>query len=224
MEATSSTEGAPREDVVREEAPNGGEAPMDYQDASGDTSNAEGGTVATNENRERVQGEVEEVIGIVLPLGAGLSDGVPAIFTSSTNAADPAGTRCPGIQRAEDLDVLTRAPGNPLHDLTLGVEGRVSWVQGPDLIQRLQQVAIERLCQERDQLRRQLTEARAALPVAVAAERERIDGLEVCAAQLSARVRTANPRRRKAPETKRKMGSRHGGPGHPHSANTDLGT
>ena len=161
MEATSSTEGAPREGAERVEIPNGGEAPTDYQDASGDTSNAEGGTVATNENRERVQGEVEEVIGIVLPLGAGLPDGIPAVFTSSMDASDPTETRRPGIQRAEDLDVSTRAPGDPLHDLTLGVEGRVSRVQGPDLIQRLQQVAIERLCQERDQLRRQLTEARA---------------------------------------------------------------
>ncbi len=162
MEATSSTEGASREGVAREEAPNGGEAPTDYQDASGDTSNAEGGTVATNGNRERTQGEVEEVLGIVLPLGAGLPDGFPAVFTSSTDASDPIGTRHPGIQRVEDLDVSTRAPGDPLHDLTLGVEGRVSQVQGPDLVQRLQQVAIERLCQERDQLRRQLAEAQAA--------------------------------------------------------------
>ena len=170
---------------MREEAPNGGEAPTDYQDASGDTSNAEGGTVATNGDRERVQGEVEEVLGSVLPLGAGLPDGFPAIFTSSTDASDPAGTRHPGIHRAEDLDVSTRAPGDPLHDLTLGVEGRVSRVQGPDLIRRLQQVAIERLRQERDQLRRQLDEARAALPIAVAAERGRFEELEVRAVQLS---------------------------------------
>ncbi len=84
----------------------------------------------------------------------------------------------------EDLDVSTRAPGDPLHDPTLGVEGRVSRVQCPDLVQRLQQVAIARLCQERDQLRRQLAEVRAAVPVAVAAERDRLEGLEVRAAQL----------------------------------------
>ncbi len=68
---------------------------------------------------------------------------------------------------------------------TIWAEGRVSRVQDPDLVQWLQQVAIERLCQERDQLRRQLAEARAALLVAVAAERDRFEGLEVRAAQLS---------------------------------------
>ncbi len=52
MEATSSTEGAPREDLACVEALNDGEVPMDTQDAAGDTSNAEGGMVATNENRE----------------------------------------------------------------------------------------------------------------------------------------------------------------------------
>ena len=119
-----------------------------------------------------MQEEVEEVLDIVLPLGAGLPDGFPAVFTSSTDASDPVGTRHPGIQRVEDLDAPTRAPGDPLHDMTLGIEGRVSRVQGPDLVQRLQQVAIERLCQERDQLRRQLAEARAALSAAAAAERD----------------------------------------------------
>ncbi len=185
MEATSSTEGALREGVVRVGAPNGGEVTTDPQDASGDTSDAEGGMVATNRNRERIQEEVEEVLGIVLPLRAGIPDGFPAIFTSSTDASDPIGTRHPGIQRVEDLDDSTRALGDPLHDLTRGAEGRVSRVQDPDLVQRLQQVAIERLCQERDQLRRQLAEAQAALPVAVAAERDRFEGLEVRAAQLS---------------------------------------
>ncbi len=43
--------------------------------------------------------EVEEVLGIVLPLKAGLPDGFSAIFTSSTDASDPIGTRHPGIQR-----------------------------------------------------------------------------------------------------------------------------
>ena len=185
MEATSSTEGMLREGETHVETPNGGEVPTDSQDASGDTSNAEGGMVATNGNRERMQEEVEEVLGIVLPLRAGLPDGFPAVFTSSADASDPSGTRYPGIQRVEDLDVSTRAPGDPLHDMTPGAEGRVSRVQDPDLVQRLQQVAIERLCQERDQLRRQLAEARAALPVAVAAERDRFEGLEVRAAQLS---------------------------------------
>ncbi len=155
MEATSSTEGTPREDLARVVALNGGRVPTDYQDASGDTSDAEGGMVATNRNRERMQEEVEEVLGIMLPLGAGLPDGFPAVFTSSTDASDPTGTRHQGIQRVEDLDVSTRAPGDPLCDPTLGVEGRVSRVQGPDLVQRLQQVAIARLCQERDQLHRQ---------------------------------------------------------------------
>ncbi len=185
MEATSSTEGALREGEACVEAANGGEVPTDYQDASSDTSNAEGGTVATNGNRERVQGEVEEVLGIVLPLEAGLPDGFPAILTSSMDASDPTGMRRLEIQRAEDLDVSTRAPGDPLHDLTLGEEGRVSRVQGPDLIQRVQQVAIERLRQERDLLRRQLDEAQAALPIAVAAERGRFEELEVRAVQLS---------------------------------------
>ncbi len=106
------------------------------------------------------------------PPGAGLPDGFPT------------GTRRQGIQRRENLDVSTRSPGDPPHDLTLGAEGRVLRVQGPDLIQRLQQVAIVRRCQERDQLRRQLAEARAALPAAVAAERDRLEGLEVRAAQL----------------------------------------
>ncbi len=179
MEAMSSTEGAPREDLARVEALNGDRVPTDYQDASGDTSDAEGRMVVTNRNRERMQEEVEEVLGIILPPGAGLPDGFPAVFTSSTDASDPTGTRHQGMQRVEDPDVSTRTPGDPLHDLTLGVEGRVSRVQGPDLVQRLQQVAIAKLCQERDQLRRQLSEARAALPVAVAAERDRLEGLEV---------------------------------------------
>ncbi len=58
MEATSSTEGAPREGAARVETPNGGEVPTDSQDASGDTSNAEGGMVTTNGNREQMQEEV----------------------------------------------------------------------------------------------------------------------------------------------------------------------
>ena len=120
----------------------------------------------------------------MLPLGAGLPDGFPAIFTSSTDASDPIGARHLGIQRVEDLDVPTRAPGDLQHDMTLGIEGRVSRVQGPDLIQRLQQVAIERLCLERDQLRRQLTETQATLSAAAAAERDWFEGLEVRMAQL----------------------------------------
>ncbi len=103
------------------------------------------------------------MLGVMLPPGAGLPDGFAAVFTSSTDASDPTGTRRQGIQRREDLDASTRAPGDPPHDPTLGAEGRVSRVQGPDLVQRLQKVAIARLCQERDQLRRQLAEARAAL-------------------------------------------------------------
>ncbi len=45
-------------------------------------------------------------------------------------------------------------------------------------------MTIARLCQERDQLRRQLAEARAALPATVAADRDRLERLEARAAQL----------------------------------------
>ncbi len=81
MEATPSTEGAPQEDLAWVEALSGKEVPTDSQDASGDTSDAEGGMVATNGDRERMQEGVEKVLGIVLPLRAGLPDGFPAVFT-----------------------------------------------------------------------------------------------------------------------------------------------
>ena len=184
MEATSSTEGAPREGVACGEARNGGEAPTDYQDASGDTSNAEGGMVTTNRDRELLRAEVVEVLGVMLPPGAGFPDNVPTVTASSTDAPNPTGTGFQRIQRREDLDVSTHAPEDPPHDPTLGAEGRVERVQGPDLVQRLQKVAIARLCQERDQLHRQLAEARVALPAAVAAERDRLAELEARAAQL----------------------------------------
>ncbi len=184
MEATSSTEGAPWEDPAHVEASNGGGVPTNYRDESDKTSDVEDGMVATHLNRERMQEEVAEVLGIMLPPGAGLPDGFPAVFTSSTDASDPTGTRHQGVQRVENLDILNRTPGDTLHDPTLGVEERVSRVQGPDHVQRLQQVAIARLCHERDQLRRQLAEAQATLPVAVAAERDRLEGLEVRAVQL----------------------------------------
>ena len=140
--------------------------------------------VATNGDRELPRAEVVEVLGVMLPPGAGLPDDVHAVPTSSTDAPDPTGMGFQRIQRREDLDSSTHAPGDPPHDPTLGAEGRVSRGQGPDLVQRLQKVAIARLCQERDQLRRQLAEAGAALPAAVAAKRDRLEGLEAHAAQL----------------------------------------
>ncbi len=66
MEATSSAEGARREDLAHVEAPNGEGVPTNYGHTSVDTSDVEGGMVATNGNRERMQGEVVEVLGVML--------------------------------------------------------------------------------------------------------------------------------------------------------------
>ncbi len=99
MEATSSTEGAPREDPAHVEASNGGGVPTNYRDESDNTSDVEGGMVATNGNRERMQEEVEEVLGVMLPPRGGLPNGFPAVLTASTDASDPIGTRRQGIQR-----------------------------------------------------------------------------------------------------------------------------
>ncbi len=153
MEATSSTEGAPREDLAYVEALNDGRVPTDYRDTSDDTSDVEGGMVTTNGDRELLRAEMVEVLGVMLPPGVGLPDDVAAVPASSTDAPDPTGTGFQRIQRREDLDASTCATGDPPHDPTLGAEGRGSRVQGPDLVQRLQKVAIARLCQERHQLR-----------------------------------------------------------------------
>ncbi len=67
MEATSSTEDAPPEDLGQAEPPNGEGIPVNYQDATVDTSDVEGMMVATNGNRERIQEEVVEVLGVMLP-------------------------------------------------------------------------------------------------------------------------------------------------------------
>ncbi len=144
----------------------------------------EGGMVATNGNRERIQAEVVEVLGIMLPPGAGLSDDVPAVPTSSTDTPDPTGMGFQRIQRREDSDAPTHAPGDPPHDPVLGTGGGIPRDQGPGLVQRLQLVTIARLCQERDQLRRQLAEAQAALPATVTADRDCFERLEAHAAQL----------------------------------------
>ncbi len=162
MEAISSTEGAPREDLAYVEAPNDERVPTSYRDASVDTSDIEGGMVATNGDRERMQVEVVEVLGVMLPSGAGLPDDVPAVPTSSTDAPNPTGTGFQRIQRREGPDSSTRAPGDPPHDPVPGTGGGIPRVQVPGLVQRLQLVTIARLRQERDQLRRQLAEARAA--------------------------------------------------------------
>ena len=159
MEATSLTEGAPREDLAQVEALDDGRVPMGYRNTSNDTSDVEGGMVATNRDRELLRAEVVEVLGVMLPPGVGFPDGVPAVPASSTDAPNPTRTGFQRVQRREDLDASTRAPGDPPHDPTLGAEGRVARVQGTDLVQRLQKVAIARLCQERDQLRRQLAKA-----------------------------------------------------------------
>ncbi len=153
MEATSSTEGALREDLAHVEAPNGERVPTNYRDASVDTSDIEGGMVTTNGNRERMQEKVVEVLGVILPPGAGLPDDFPAVPTPSTDAPDPTGTRFQRIQRREDPDASTRIQRDPPHDPVLGTEGRIPRVQSPGLVQRLQLVTIARLSQERDQLR-----------------------------------------------------------------------
>ena len=150
MEAMSSTEGAPREDLAHVAALDDGRVPTDYRDTSDDTSDVEGGMVVTNGDRELLRAEVMEVLGVMLPPGVGLPDDIPAVPASSTDAPDPTRTGFQRIQRREDLDASTRTPGDPPHDPTLRAEGRVSRVQGPDLVQRLQKVA--ELKQERDRL------------------------------------------------------------------------
>ncbi len=130
------------------EAPNGEGVPANYRDASVDTSDVEGGMVATNGNRQRMQGEVVEVLGIILPPGAGPHDDLFAVLTSSMDAYGPTGMRFQRIQRREDLDASTHATRDTTHDLTLGTEGIIPRVQRPGLVQWLQLVTIARLCRK----------------------------------------------------------------------------
>ena len=97
------------------EALNDGRVPTDYRDTSDDTSDVEGGMVTTNGDRELLRAEVVEVLGVMLPPGAGLPDNVPAVPASSTDVPDPTGTGFQRIQRREDLDASsqTRHPIQP---------------------------------------------------------------------------------------------------------------
>ncbi len=87
------TEGAPREDLAHVEASNGERVSTNYRDAPADTSDIKDGMVVTNGNRERMQEEVVEVLGVMLAPGAGVHDDLPVVLTSSTNAPDHTGTR-----------------------------------------------------------------------------------------------------------------------------------
>ncbi len=125
-----------------------------------------------------------EVLGIMLPPVVDPPVEFPTAPTSSMDASDPAGMKSQRTQRREDLDASTLAAGDAPYDPTLEMEGRIPQVQGPALVQRLQLVTITRLCQERDPLCRRLAEARAALPATVFAEKDHLERLEACAAQL----------------------------------------
>ncbi len=140
--------------------------------------------IATNGNRERMREEVVEILGVVLPPGAGVHDDLPAVTTSVTDASNLIGTRFQRTPGREDLDAPTRAQRDPPRDPTLGTEEGVPRVHGPGPVPRLQLETIARLCQERDQLRQKLAEARAALLVMVDADRDHLERLEACVAQL----------------------------------------
>ncbi len=182
MEATSLTGGAPREAPVGILV--GGGVPVSRQDVSVDTSYVTGGTVATRRHRGLRPEEVVEIMGVILPPGAGFPDGLPVEPTSLMNAPNPIGTRLQRIPGQGNLGASTRAAGDATLNLTSGIGGGIPWARDPGLVQRLQLATIAKVRWEREQLRRQLAKARATRPATAPADRDRLDRLEALAAQL----------------------------------------
>ena len=164
--------------------PVGEGVPVSRQDVAIDTSYVTGGTVATRRHRGLRPEEVVEIMGVILPPGAGFPDGLPVEPTSQMNTPDPTGTRFQRIPGRGNLGASAHTAGDTTLNPTSGIGGGIPWARDPGLVQRLQLATIAKLRWERDQLRRQLANARAALPATVPADRDRLDRLEVLAAQL----------------------------------------
>ncbi len=100
------------------------------------------------------------------------------------NAPIPSETIFQGIPGWGNPGASTRTTGETTLTSTSRIGGGILWARDPGLVQRLQLATIAKLRWERDQLCRQLAEARAALPANAPAERDRLNRLEALAAQL----------------------------------------
>ena len=139
--------------------PVGEGVPVSRQDVAIDTSYVTGGTVATRRHRGLRPEEVVEIMGVILPPGAGFPDGLPAESMPLMNASNPSETRFQRIPGWGNPGASTRTTGETTLTSTSGIGGGIPWARDPGLIQMLQLATIAKLRWEGDQLRRQLAEA-----------------------------------------------------------------